>query len=483
VLRITFKKENFDRFKYEKIDKKMIFIKFNINNKENKNEIPLVIDTNIYIIKLKEKIKKELKDKLDINCNSFELHMDKFILNNDQILFDIPNINSYNPIKLFLVENAENDILYIKKFDEQNSSIFRNIKLEDYVSSLKQKIELEKRIFFDRIELWYNNQILDNNRTLIDYNINYSDTLQFKVLDIYNLKMGDKNISIFCSNDSNIFEFKSKIEKKTGIPLYQQKIQSFIDNSSYERYISEQNNDVIELKKKLYFVIINNEENSFLIDLYDNQTYDDLKKKIFKNLMKIENFVNIDEKIFFDNLLILDNNNKEINDDDFIFFQNKKIPINLKITYKFKLEIKYHSKTLNKNIRAYTSIKDLKNNLANELNIPFNEIILKINNENYILDNNKTFYDIIKQNFVFKYTLILERFKTLIINNDHKSELLEIEINKNINYLKERIKAQFNIRTDFCIFLNNQQLNDGNKLLNDYPEINECDISLLYLKI
>ena len=199
--------------------------------------------------------------------------------------------------------------------------------------------------------------------------------------------------------------------------------------------------------------------------------------------MKIENFDNINEKIFFDNLLILDNNNKEINDDDFIFFQNKKIPINLKITYKIKLEIKYHSKTLNKNIRAYTSIKDLKKNLANELKIPFNEIILKINNGNYILDNNKTFYDIIKQNSAFKYTLILERFKTLIINNDHKSELLEIEINKNINYLKERIKAQFNIRTDFCIFLNNQQLNDGNKLLNDYPEINECNISLLYLKI
>ena len=482
-LRITFREENFDRFKYEGVEKKMIYIKFNIENKENKNEIPLITDTKIYIKKLKENIKKELKDKLDINCNSFELHMDKFILNNDQILFDIPNINSYNPIKLNLVENAENDILYIKKFDEQNSSIFRNIKLENYVSSLKQKIELEKRIFFDRIELWYNNQILDNNRTLKDYNINYSDTLQFKVLDIYNLKMRDKNISIFCSNDSNIFEFKSKIEEKTGIPLYQQKIQSFIDNSSYERYISEQNNDVIELKKKLYFVIINNEENSFLIDLYDNQTYDDLKKKIFKNLMKIENFDNINEKIFFDNLLILDNNNKEINDDDFIFFQNKKIPINLKITYKIKLEIKYHSKTLNENIRAYTSIKDLKNNLANELNIPFNEIILKINNENYILDNNKTFYDIIKQNFVFKYTLILERFKTLIINNDHKSELLEIEINKNINYLKERIKAQFNIRTDFCIFLNNQQLNDGNKLLNDYPEINECNISLLYLKI
>ena len=242
----------------------------------------MITDTKIYIKKLKENIKKELKDKLDINCNSFELHMDKFILNNDQILFDIPNINSYNPIKLNLVENAENDILYIKKFDEQNSSIFRNIKLENYVSSLKQKIELEKRIFFDRIELWYNNQILDNNRTLKDYNINYSDTLQFKVLDIYNLKMRDKNISIFCSNDSNIFEFKSKIEEKTGIPLYQQKIQSFIDNSSYERYISEQNNDVIELKKKLYFVIINNEENSFLIDLYDNQTYDDLKKKYLK---------------------------------------------------------------------------------------------------------------------------------------------------------------------------------------------------------
>ena len=472
MLRITFKKENFDRFKYEKIDKKMIFIKFNINNKENKNEIPLVIDTNIYIIKLKEKIKKELKDKLDINCNSFELYMNNFCLNNNQTLLEIPNINLNQTIKFNLIENPENNILYIKKFNEENPLIIRNIKLEDKVSCLKEKIKKENK----NIKLYYNNQILENDKTLNDYNIKYFDTLQLKILDIYNLKMRDENISIYCSNEYDIVELKSKIEEKTGIPIYQQKIKFCIDNSEI---MSEKK--VIELKIKLFFVI-NIEEISFLISLYDNQSFNDLKMNILDNLKEFKYFDKIDKKIAFDNLLILDNNNNEINENYFTNFQNSKKPINLKVTFKIELEIIYHSKTLNKNIRAHISFEDLKKDLANELNIPFNEIILKLNNNNFILDKYKTFFDIIEQNLKFKYTLILERFKTLIINYGHKSQLLEIEIYQKINDFKERIKSQFNIRNDFKIFLNNQELDNENKLLDDYPEINGYDISLLYLK-
>ena len=484
ILRITFREEYFDRFKYEKIDKKLIVIKFNIENRENITEISMVTDTKILIYKLKEDIKNELKNKLDINCNSFELYMDNFFLNDDnQILSDIPNINLKEPIKLNLIENPENDFLYIKKFNEQNSYIFRNIKFDDNVISLKQKIELKFGIFNETIELSYNNQILENDKTLNYYNIKFNDTLQLKILDIYNLKMGDKNISIFCANDSDICIFKSKIEEKTGIPLYQQKIQTLIDNISYEKYMLEKKKDVIELKKKLYFVL-HIEDISFLIYLYDNQSFDDLKKKILNNLLKLQkyNFNQINKKIIFDNLLILNNNDNEINDDDFLLFQNNKTPINLKLTFKIQLVIKYHSQTLNKNLRAYESIEDLKKYLVKDLNIPFDEIILKIDNNDSILDINKTFYDIIGQYLKFKYTLILERFKTLIIDNGEKSELLEIEIYQKINVLKKRVKFQFNIQKDFKLLLNNQQLDNENELLYDNPEINKYEISLLYLK-
>ena len=474
-LEIRFKDENFDRFKYEKIDKKLIFIKFNINNKKNKNEIPLVIDKNLYIFQIKENIKKELKDQLDINCNSFELYNDIFCLNNNQTLFEIPNIKLNQTIKLNLVENPENNILYIKKSNEHNPLIIRNIKLEDKLSCLKEKINLQNK----KTEFYFNNVILENNKTFNDYNIKYFDTLQLKILDIYYLKMRDKieNIFIYCSNDSDIIIFKSKIEEKTGIPIYLQQIK-FIKNSFYE-IMSEKK--VIELNVKIYY-IINIEKESFLIAIYDNQSFNDLKIKIFDNLKKLyKNFDDYDNKYVLDNLLILDNNNIEINEKNFKNFQNNIKPINLNITFKFELEIKYHSETFMKNIVAYIYIEDLKKDLANELNIPFNEIILKLNNDNYLLNNNKTFYDIIEQNLDFKYTLILERFKTLIITNGHKTELLEIEIYQKIYNLKERIKIQFNLINDFQIFLNNLQLDNENKLLDDYPEINKYDISLLYI--
>jgi hypothetical protein len=243
-------------------------------------------------------------------------------------------------------------------------------------------------------------------------------------------------------------------------------------------------NDVIELKKKLFFIVIYNDLKSFLIDLYDDLSFEVLKKKIYDQLKKLEyeKFENniFDENNIIKNLLVFDENNNEINSSNFNNLREISKPINIKVTTKINLKIKYYSKTIEKSIRADTYIEDLKNDLANELNIPYSEIILKLENENYLLENNKTFYFNINQNLKFEYYLILERIKTLIINNSNEYELFEIGINQKIKDLKNRIKAKFRLNNFFNIFLNNQQL-DENKLLWDYSEIKKPEISTLYL--
>ena len=486
IIKITFKEDNFDRFYYENSNKKKIYIKFNIKNKKNQNEIEMITDANIYIEKLKEDIKQNLKQQLDIDCNSFLLYnKDQICLNNNQTLLDYPNLD--NPIKLNLVENPENNILYLKKINDNNPIIYRNIiKLEDKVIDIKMELNKVLKIFYEKIELSFNNQILENEKTLNEYNIKYSDTIYFKELDLFNLQIKDKTIPIFSSSESNIYEFKSKIEEKTNIPLYQQKMISIIDNRSFQRYKENRNiNDVIELKKKLFFIVIYNDLKSFLIDLYDDLSFEVLKKKIYEQLKKLEyeKFENniFDKNNIIENLLVFDENNNEINSSNFNNLREISKPINIKVTTKINLKIKYYSKTIEKSIRADTYIEDLKNDLANELNIPYSEIILKLENENYLLENNKTFYFNINQNLKFEYYLILERIKTLIINNSNEYELFEIGINQKIKDLKNRIKAKFRLNNFFNIFLNNQQL-DENKLLWDYSEINKPEISTLYIK-
>ena len=485
IIKITFKEDNFDRFYYENSNKKKIYIKFNIKNKKNQNEIEMITDANIYIEKLKEDIKQNLKQQLDIDCNSFLLYnKDQICLNNNQTLLDYPNLD--NPIKLNLVENPENNILYLKKINDNNPIIYRNIiKLEDKVIDIKMELNKVLKIFYEKIELSFNNQILENEKTLNEYNIKYSDTIYFKELDLFNLQIKDKTIPIFSSSESNIYEFKSKIEEKTNIPLYQQKMISIIDNRSFQRYKENRNiNDVIELKKKLFFIVIYNDLKSFLIDLYDDLSFEVLKKKIYDQLKKLEyeKFENniFDKNNIIENLLVFDENNNEINSSNFNNLREISKPINIKVTTKINLKIKYYSKTIEKSIRADTYIEDLKNDLANELNIPYSEIILKLENENYLLENNKTFYFNINQNLKFEYYLILERIKTLIINNSNEYELFEIGINQKIKDLKNRIKAKFRLNNFFNIFLNNQQL-DENKLLWDYSEIKKPEISTLYL--
>ena len=485
IIKITFKEDNFDRFYYENSNKKKIYIKFNIKNKKNQNEIEMITNANIYIEKLKEDIKQNLKQQLDIDCNSFLLYnKDQICLNNNQTLLDYPNLD--NPIKLNLVENPENNILYLKKINDKNPIIYRNIiKLEDKVIGVKMELNKVLKIFCEKIELSFNNQILENEKTLNDYNIKYSDTIYFKELDLFNLQIKDKTIPIFSSSESNIYEFKSKIEEKTNIPLYQQKMISIIDNRSFQRYKENRKiDDVIELKKKLFFIVIYNDLKSFLIDLYDDLSFEVLKKKIYDQLKKLEyeKFENniFDENNIIKNLLVFDENNNEINSSNFNNLREISKPINIKVTTKINLKIKYYSKTIEKSIRADTYIEDLKNDLANELNIPYSEIILKLENENYLLENNKTFYFNINQNLNFEYYLILERIKTLIINNSNEYELFEIGINQKIKDLKNRIKAKFRLNNFFNIFLNNQQL-DENKLLWDYSEIKKPEISTLYL--
>ena len=485
IIKITFKEDNFDRFYYENSNKKKIYIKFNIKNKKNQNEIEMITDANIYIEKLKEDIKQNLKQQLDIDCNSFLLYnKDQICLNNNQTLLDYPNLD--NPIKLNLVENPENNILYLKKINDNNPIIYRNIiKLENKVIDIKMELNKVLKIFYEKIELSFNNQILENEKTLNDYNIKYSDTIYFKELDLFNLQIKDKTIPIFSSSESNIYEFKSKIEEKTNIPLYQQKMISIIDNRSFQRYKENRNiDDVIELKKKLFFIVIYNDLKSFLIDLYDDLSFEVLKKKIYDQLKKLEyeKFENniFDKNNIIENLLVFDENNNEINSSNFNNLREISKPINIKVTTKINLKIKYYSKTIEKSIRADTYIEDLKNDLANELNIPYSEIILKLENENYLLENNKTFYFNINQNLKFEYYLILERIKTLIINNSNEYELFEIGINQKIKDLKNRIKAKFRLNNFFNIFLNNQQL-DENKLLWDYSEIKKPEISTLYL--
>ena len=485
IIKITFKEDNFDRFYYENSNKKKIYIKFNIKNKKNQNEIEMITDANIYIEKLKEDIKQNLKQQLDIDCNSFLLYnKDQICLNNNQTLLDYPNLD--NPIKLNLVENPENNILYLKKINDNNPIIYRNIiKLENKVIDIKMELNKVLKIFYEKIELSFNNQILENEKTLNDYNIKYSDTIYFKELDLFNLQIKDKTIPIFSSSESNIYEFKSKIEEKTNIPLYQQKMISIIDNRSFQRYKENRKiDDVIELKKKLFFIVIYNDLKSFLIDLYDDLSFEVLKKKIYDQLKKLEyeKFENniFDKNNIIENLLVFDENNNEINSSNFNNLREISKPINIKVTTKINLKIKYYSKTIEKSIRADTYIEDLKNDLANELNIPYSEIILKLENENYLLENNKTFYFNINQNLKFEYYLILERIKTLIINNSNEYELFEIGINQKIKDLKNRIKAKFRLNNFFNIFLNNQQL-DENKLLWDYSEIKKPEISTLYL--
>ena len=303
----------------------------------------------------------------------------------------------------------------------------------------------DQSLFYHEIEL------NDDNKKIKDYQIKKNEIILLKVNVIIKIKNqydNENNEEVKEFNllpNKTIFDLKIEIEKYLNIQIHNQKIvnENNIELKNEEK-INNYSKKILFLKhfKEKNIIIINqNEENSKfqLNNFNENNVILDIKKKIFE----IYNTPIENQKLFYEN---------EEKNNDFSLMNIEKKYILLELEYEELVEVIILNYSKKYKIEKGSNIIKLKLLLEEKLKFFFHSI--QIFDENF--KNELKNEEIITNNLRININIIVD---LVIINLIHKNEfLIQIENEKNIEFLIKKIKEEQKIKENFNIFFNNRQL-------------------------
>ena len=134
-----------------------------------------------------EELKLKIKDKEGYSIESQNLFINDKILENDKTL---NHYNIQNDFIVNLVINGERIIIYAKPI--LGKKIPLDTKISEKIENIKKAIQKHEIIPIDLQILKYNNKILENNKTIKDYNIPNNSTIElslnndkYEIMSIY----------------------------------------------------------------------------------------------------------------------------------------------------------------------------------------------------------------------------------------------------------------------------------------------------------
>ena len=407
----------------DKLKEKNEYIKSHLSEEKNK-----IIEN---IIEIQEKMNSEIELNRNLIINNIDYFdnknnnedEDKALIQNDENIDNVFYSNN-NPHSFYI--DKLNNLTY-----EKNKLLSCNYDFFIKINDLSQTIEEKNNII--------NNQIQKNSKLesdILDLK-NEKKILNLKVDECTNLikELQDKNSELITKREENVkFDLKM-MENKYNImkSQYENKIAGFNDtlNNITKKY-ELCKRQLEEMKNK--YEITKNSYNNYKIDNEKN-----LKEK--NKLTKEINTLKTDIKLKEEQLIA----NKTENE------------LQKRLTMDEKTD-KYDDKI------DYNSIKSSINNL-------YNNIISKIKKSNFGGNSNTNISDFIANNSndLVKLNEINKQIN-ILLNNEHKSELLNIENEK----LKRHIKEIINIALEHTSLTYIREFNQ------DYNSIN---IEILILKI
>ena len=189
-----------------------------------------------------EELKLKIKDKEGYSIESQNLFINDKILENDKTL---NHYNIQNDFILNLVINGERIILYAKPI--LGKKIPLDTKISEKIENIKKAIQKHEIIPIDLQILKYNNKILENNKTIKDYNIPNNSTIElsldndkYEIMSIYIIIEKKKHCINVINHLNLVKSIKIKLKRITKIPIeeqilyYHEKILS--DDSSIDFY-------------------------------------------------------------------------------------------------------------------------------------------------------------------------------------------------------------------------------------------------------
>ena len=339
-------------------------------------------------------------------------------------------MNNYDNFELNLINDKyDNEINYYNK----DNSIKMNIIQNDYNNNILSKSSNNYTGAYSYLFMNKKNNILSNN-----IRINKASK-EFSILkdsqegnNEINMKYFDKNNRNSKNSKNNYNSYNNGMRSKTKSKSKYQSTSNVYSNDNVNRmrnksaknnikYNKYYNNELIENMDKYNGDDSNNNfnlEERYFIKYLNNK----IEKNKNGNFSGAKSYSNINKNYFYDSINKNKNNNNEYYRE---YLNNNSLSLKNIKTYKNNDNdnLIYNKKNKNKNIQDINGIN-------------FNNINIGINNNNFIIDNDRG-YQTYNGSF---------RSKTMKVNNN---EILEINDIKEEDILKSKIKNPINARNEF----------------------------------
>ena len=456
------------------LDKIFIFLKNNLNKIKNDNEIKTQIIREIKLISIINNTKvKDIYDENDKN-NIIQINIiNKLIKENDDNL----DICQLKVSKIMKIKELKNEIMNKVILTEKNIKLYNQQNKLEGISLFFTADEIKQEFNKKGVSLKFQNQDLDDNSTLSDFNINNDDCIQISVAEkifnqIYEIQISEEKLNeeyekikgIFSGLDEEII--KLAIKKNRGnaedtiMFLTEENKINAIKKELEENKKKEKN----ELKKKVkkeqeYIIALEEDKINLLFDLL-NQEDNLINEEIWNLLGSIKYPDNLIERatseelmniIYEPNLYKMLLNIKLVNslifDDKFCKFN--KISVEKKLNWTSKL------------IKNESFVNSILNKMNKIAALQERNEIIEIKEKNEIKKNE----DKIGENQVVKFQIL-----SIFTNWIHNIFINLINLMKN-DYI-HRIKNDIRQCNSFTLHnqVNNENHEQGNIVNNDDKE-------------
>ena len=314
-----------------------------------------------------EDLKKKIKAKEGLDLTQYNIFFKRALLNDNNKTLSDYNISKNDEIRLI-----SKGMLEINLLDDTN--IFIEAKISDKVENIKEKIKpklKQENIIFNRSELIFKGKILEDNKSLDDYDINEESIIYFKYYPPIQItiKIDDEDeFELDIELSETIYNLKQKIKSmKELIPnkykLIFNKIELINDDKTLNDY-NIKNGDIIKLFRTYQIQIrIENNKDLFIIEVESlSIDINYVKKKIQKQIGIPSNKY----KILFkgkklENRFVL--RNEEINHNSILYLEYYK---------KYNLLITDEDKVYSLEAESLDNILAIKEKIKSQEQIPTN---------------------------------------------------------------------------------------------------------------
>ena len=180
-------------------------------------------------------------------------------------------------------------VIYVKKLEGEMMKIY--VHKNDSIYSLQRKIRLKENIPYNQqITLIFSGKILDNHKTLDDYNIKDENTIhlvpiQLKTMVIHVKLLTGETISLEVYKADTIENLHNKIKEKKDIPINKYCVkfgeQILEKNFNLEYYnIKEESTVYLSERPSMQIFVKTLDQKMFTLNVYGYETVEKVKEKI-----------------------------------------------------------------------------------------------------------------------------------------------------------------------------------------------------------